>query len=158
MDVVVREADEADAGWIRHLLETRWGGSDIVVRGEVHDAGRLPALVADRGGRCGLITYRVVGEACLIVSLDAVEKGRGIGTRLVETLVDRARAAGCGRISVATTNDNLDALRFYQRRGFVIAAVHVGAIAAARRIKPAIPLVGEHGIPIRDEVEFTRLL
>ena len=58
-----------------------------------------------------------------------------------------------------TTNDNLDALRFYQRRGFCLAALHPGAIAAARAsLKPALPRVGNHEIPIRDELILEKLL
>ena len=45
-------------------------------------------------------------------------------------------------------------MRFYQRRGFVLAGVYPGAIEQSRRIKPQIPRVGNFGIPIRDEIEF----
>ena len=62
------------------------------------------------------------------------------------------------RAWLITTNDNLDAIRFYQRRGFTIATVHAGAIEQSRTIKPSIPLVGSYGIPIRDEIEFEMLL
>jgi hypothetical protein len=54
-----------------------------------------------------------------------------------------------------TTNDNVDALRFYQRRGFRLAALRTRAVdELRRRLKPTIPAVGEHGIPIRDEIEL----
>jgi hypothetical protein len=53
-----------------------------------------------------------------------------------------------------TTNDNLGALRFYQRRGLRLVALHVGAVAESRRLKPSIPEVGHDGIPIRDELEL----
>jgi hypothetical protein len=56
---------------------------------------------------------------------------------------------------VVTTNDNLGALRFYQRRGFVLAALRPGAITEARRtLKPEISEIGADGIPIRDELEL----
>ena len=57
-------------------------------------------------------------------------------------------------LELVTTNDNTSALRFYQRRGWVLAAVHVGGIEASRRIKPSIPARGNDGIPIRDELEL----
>ena len=82
----------------------------------------------------------------------------GWGTALVDAATAVARAAGCRRVWLITTNDNIDALRFYQRRGFTLVAVHAGAIDAARRVKPAIPRVGGHGIPIRDEIELERRL
>ncbi len=63
---------------------------------------------------------------------------------------------GCDSIEVwlITTDANLHALRFYQRRGLVLAALHRNAVEAARRIKPEIPLIGNDGIPIRDELEL----
>jgi hypothetical protein len=66
-----------------------------------------------------------------------------------------ARDAGCTRLWLITTNDNVDALRFYQRRGFRLAALHAGAVDRSRtRLKPEIPEIGDHGIPLRDEIEL----
>lgn len=44
-----------------------------------------------------------------------------------------ARRAGCTRLSVVTTNDNVDALRFYQRRGFRLARLRPGAVNESRK-------------------------
>jgi ribosomal protein S18 acetylase RimI-like enzyme len=77
-----------------------------------------------------------------------------VGTALFEAVVGRGRAAGCRRIHLVTSNDNLAALRFYQRRGMRIVAVHVGAIDRARNVKPMIPQVGLHGIDLHDELEL----
>jgi hypothetical protein len=56
---------------------------------------------------------------------------------------------------LTTTNDNLDALRFYQRRGFRISAVRPRAVERARAtLKPEIPEVGAYGIPVRDEIDL----
>jgi ribosomal protein S18 acetylase RimI-like enzyme len=59
-------------------------------------------------------------------------------------------------VRVTTTNDNLNALRFYQRRGFRIMGVHPGAVNEARRLKPSIPAIGAYGIPICDEIDLER--
>jgi GNAT superfamily N-acetyltransferase len=77
-------------------------------------------------------------------------------TALIEALISKLRAEGVSALRVTTTNDNLDALRFYQRRGFQIVAVRPGAVDESRRVKPSIPVIGEHGIPIRDEIELER--
>jgi GNAT superfamily N-acetyltransferase len=69
-------------------------------------------------------------------------------------VAESARAAGCRRLWLITTNDNLPALRFYQKRGFVLVRLHRGAVAGSRRLKPEIPLTGSEGIPIRDELEL----
>ncbi|MEW5718069.1 MAG: GNAT family N-acetyltransferase, partial [Chloroflexota bacterium] len=82
----------------------------------------------------------------------------GIGSALIDAVKLRARQAGCKRLWLITTNDNLTALRFYQKRGFTLAALHRNALEESRKIKPEIPLVGEHGIPLRDEIELEMML
>jgi hypothetical protein len=63
---------------------------------------------------------------------------------------------GVRELWLTATNDNLDALRFHQRRGFRLVAVRAGAMEEARRLKPSIPLVGEFGIGIRDHLRLLR--
>ncbi len=154
-DIEVRASTEADREWIRRQLTDSWGSHMLVLRGELLDATGCPALIA--GDRDGLLHYRVLGnDVCEIVTLEAFRTGRGIGTVLVETLAARARAEGRKRLLVVTTNDNLDALRFYQARGFRLHALRPGAIEAARRLKPEIAPTGNYGLPIRDELELIR--
>jgi GNAT superfamily N-acetyltransferase len=100
------------------------------------------------------VTYHIEGDACEIVSLDSLVEGIGIGAALIEAVKDAALAAGCTRLWLITTNDNLHALRLYQKRGFVLAALHRNALEVSRRLKPQIPLVGLDGIPLRDEIEL----
>lgn len=151
----VRAATNDDRQWIGEVLRTRWGGPGLVIRGRLLDGLALPALIAkDEGRRCGLATYECRGAEWELVTLDALEQYCGIGTALVDALADLARAQGAERLVVMTTNDNVDALRFYQRRGFVIAAVRPDAIEESRRLKQSIPPTGCYGIPIRDEIEL----
>jgi hypothetical protein len=53
---------------------------------------------------------------------------------------------------LVTTNDNLRALRTYQRQGFVLTELRSGEVSRARLLKPAIPLIGQNEIPMRDEL------
>jgi ribosomal protein S18 acetylase RimI-like enzyme len=153
--VEVREVSDDQRPQLAELLRREWGSSQIVSRGEVHDASRSAALICATDDRIvGLATYEITGDECELLTLDAFDRGRGIGSRLLEAVVDLARNAGCRRVWLVTSNDNLDAVRFYQRRGLRLVAVHPGAIDEAREIKPAIPLVGHYEIPIRDELEF----
>lgn len=155
----VRPATAADRPWVEELLRGSWGSTVVVSRGVAHDAAHLPALLAIRDGAAiGLATYRVDGGECEIVSLDAVEPRGGAGTALLAAAADEARRLGCRRLWLITSNDNLDALRFYQRRGMRLVAVHRDAIAEARRLKPSIPATGGYGIPIRDELELELVL
>jgi GNAT superfamily N-acetyltransferase len=132
--------------------------ADRVARlGELVDALAHPHLVAHYhdGTLAGVLTYVIRGAECEVLTLHAVHRHRGTGTALVEAIETLARDAGCTRLWLITTNDNVDALRFYQRRGFRLAKLHAGAVDDSRaRLKPEIPEIGDHGIPIRDEVEL----
>jgi GNAT superfamily N-acetyltransferase len=157
--VTVRPLRDDERAWAAATVRESWG-SDIVIGGgrELRPA-ELPALVAEADGvRAGLATYEITDRDCELVSLDALTIGAGIGSALVEAVADVASAAGCTRLQVITTNDNLPALRLYQRHGFVLAAVHPGAVDLARRRKPEISATGHAGIPIRDELELLRAL
>ena len=150
----------ADAPWIREMFIAEWRGDDVVLAdGSVIDADDVPALVAWRAGeRVGLVAYLLTDEACEIVALVARPVRQGVGTKLVSAAVDLAREGGCARVEVATTNDNVDALSFYQRRGFALAELHPRMMDEVRRRKPEVPLVGAHGIPLRDVIVLRREL
>ena len=150
--MVVRNATPADREWIANLLRERWHGTQIAAHGEMIDALELPALVVDN--RRGLATWRRIGGDAELMTLDAVPTGCGTGTALIEALVARLREQGCARLRLTTTNDNLSALRFYMRRGFRFVALRPGAVDEARKRKPSISLIGQHGIPIHDELEL----
>lgn len=129
--------------------------------GELHHAGGDEALIAEdeHGELLGVSTYVVDGADCEVSTLYAAARLGGIGTALIDALVEAARDAGCRRLWLVTTNDNVDALRFYQRRGFRLAELHAGAVDRSRAtIKPSIPKVGDHGIPIRDELVLERTI
>ncbi|HLH47203.1 MAG TPA: GNAT family N-acetyltransferase [Acidimicrobiales bacterium] len=112
-------------------------------RGRLHAADHLAAFIADDAGHAvGLATYSVVGKDTELVSIDSLVEGRGVGTALLGAVASAACAAGSRRLWLVTSNDNLDALRFYQRRGLRLVAVHPGAVDAARTLKPQIPVLG----------------
>ena len=150
--MIIRTPSDDDSSWMRALLQARWGGTVVIAHGEAIDAMALPALVA--GEREGLATYRVQADEAELVTLDAVEPGRGIGTQLIGALTERLRQRGVRRLWVTTTNDNLGALAFYQKRGFRLQRLRPDAMEKTRRIKPIIPLVAENGIPVRDELDL----
>jgi ribosomal protein S18 acetylase RimI-like enzyme len=128
----------------------------VARRGELVDSMDHPAFVALSGEELlGVATYLLGGDGCELLTLHATTRFGGAGTALLDALKEVAGQAGCGRIRVVTTNDNLDALRFYQRRGFRLADLRAGAVDECRRtLKPEIPLTGNHGIAIRDEIEL----
>jgi ribosomal protein S18 acetylase RimI-like enzyme len=151
----IRPVQAQDHDWILGLVR-EWGADFIVSRGRKIFAAQLPGFCAagPTGERLGLVTYEITGAECQLVTLHALRPYKGIGTALTAAVREVATAAGCRRLWLITTNDNLDALRFYQRRGFELVAVHRDFREVARRLKPSIPLEGNFGIPIRDEIEL----
>jgi ribosomal protein S18 acetylase RimI-like enzyme len=157
-DLTVRAVDETEREWLAGVLREAWGAA-VITRGRVVDATVLPAVVCLRGGRpVGVATYEPGGTDCELVTIDAFREHTGVGSALLAAVEEAARAHGCARLWLITTNDNLNALRFYQRRGMRIAAVHAGAIEESRRLKPTIPLTGQFGIETRDEIELEKAL
>jgi GNAT superfamily N-acetyltransferase len=151
----IRVLRTEDGSWVRTLLTQRWYSPRIVTRGRVHQADQLPGFIAeDASGLLGLTTYRLEAGQCEVVTLDSLAGRRGIGTALLAAVQAAARAAGCRRLWLITTNDNLQALRFYQRRGLVLAALHRDALRESRKLKPEIGAIGADGIPLRDEIEL----
>jgi ribosomal protein S18 acetylase RimI-like enzyme len=127
----------------------------VVSRGKNVDAATLPGFIAECSGRItGLMTLHFHHGECEVVTLDAFQSGQGIGTTLLTKGVEEARRKGSRRLWLITTNDNIDALAFYQKRGLRLVAVHPDAVTQARILKPRIPLVAPNGIPIRDEIEL----
>jgi GNAT superfamily N-acetyltransferase len=155
----IRPSGEDDRAWVERFVRERWGAPTVVSRGRLHRPSALPGFVATEGAeRVGLVTYAVEDDACEMVTLDSLVEGVGIGSALVEAAKGAARAAGCRRLWFITTNDNLPMLRFSQKRGFSLVAVHRNALDESRKLKPEISLVGIDGIPLRDELELELLL
>lgn len=158
-NVTIRSVRPEDREWVRATLLDEWGSARVVSRRRLFEADKLPGFIAllDEG-LSGLATYNISGKDCEIVTLHSLEERKGIGSALIESVKEQARHTGCRRVWLITTNDNIHALRFYQRRGFAIKAVYPDAIAESRLLKPEIPLVGYDGIPIRDEIELEIIL
>ena len=148
-------SDVAPGALLAHVVET-WHGEAVVAHGDRIHPARLPGFVALSAETIvGHVSYRVSAERCEITSIDASPKRSGIGSRLLEAALGAAARAGCSQVWLTTTNDNLDALRFYQRRGFRLAALRPGAIDDARAVlKPELPVEGSYGIPMRDELDL----
>lgn len=155
----LRDLREADGPQVPEFVRRHWRTDKIVVHGQVFSPAELAGVGAfEANTLVGLVTYNLEGEDLEIVTLASDRPGKGLGSQLLASAVELSRQARLRRLWLITTNDNLNALRFYQKRGFSLVAVHRGAVEKSRRIKPEISLVGEHGIPIRDEVELELML
>ena len=131
-----------------------WGSDIIVSRGRTYKAQDLDGILAyDNGKIIGLGLYYINNE-CEIVLLETFIQNKGIGTQIIEKIKEIAQNNGCKRIWLVTTNSNINAIQFYQKRGFHISNIYLNAMEEARKIKPEIPKIAENGIEIRDEIEF----
>jgi ribosomal protein S18 acetylase RimI-like enzyme len=155
MSVAVRALREDDRPWAIELVRERWGSEVVVTGGKARDAILLEGFVAEADGEpAGVATYETRGADCELVTLDSVREGIGVGSALLAAVANAAWKQGCRKLSVVTTNDNVRALGFYQRRGFVLTALRTHAVEKSRRLKPEIPELGFFDIPIRDELEL----
>lgn len=157
--IKIREKDKSDCFWAEKVISDNWYSKEIILDGERVIPLQHEGLVARKDGRrVGLLTYRVTVTTCQILTLNALVERRGIGSALIRYLQIWAQNKGCSESMVATTNDNTEALLFYQQLGFQISAVKIDDIDKARRLKPEIPLIGNHGMPIRDEFLLRQVL
>ena len=145
-----------DVEKLSDLLQESWGSTRMASRGRLMEIGSLRGFVAEsHGDWLGHAAYEIVVDALEIALLESLVWGRGVGGALLAACVDVARGRDLRRVWLVTTNDNTAALRFYQRHGFVLVALHPGAVIHAREtIKPEIPLTGADDLPIRDEIEL----
>src|SRR4051794_9040142 len=155
--VLVREATDADRAAARSMFDRDFGRTRIVAFGEVVDIDQMPALVAVMHREpSGALAYRLLGDALHIVALatDPMWQRSGVGGYLVAEAELLAHRLSLARVVVATTNDNLPALYFYQRRGYRLTALVADSITAHTGEAHA----GFAGIPVRDEVRLEKRL
>lgn len=157
-EYAIRPIRLEDKPWIRQLMRDHWAAEMVFVHGMRFHPHELPGFIAEIGAeKAGLVTYSITGVHCEIITLDSLAPGKGIGGALIEAVKGIAEDSGCRRLYLVTTNNNLHALRFYQRKGFTLAALRPNAMEETRKLKP-VPLVDDNGIPIRDEIELEMTL
>ena len=155
----LRRLAQPDLPRLRQFWIDHWGGEEMMTRGTIHRPEQLEGFVVEDGRDwVGLLTFVIQNDECEVTSLDSLREGQSIGSKLIVQAIEEARARGCKRLFLITTNDNLNALGFYQRRGFEIASIYRGAVNESRKTKPGIPLVGYNNIPLRDEIELEIVL
>ncbi len=143
---------------IKAFITDNWGSHIVVTKGQVHNVTDLPGFISIQDGQIiGLITYNIFKKECEIVTLDSRVKNLGLGTQLINKVLAVAKQNKCIRVWLITTNDNTQAIRFYQKRDFLWAGFYKNAIENSRKIKPEIPELGKDDIPIKHEIEFEYL-
>jgi ribosomal protein S18 acetylase RimI-like enzyme len=152
---IIRALTPADSDWVSQVMISEWSGEMVVAHGEIFYPAILPGFAAFVDAEpVGLLTYNIAGDECEIITLNSWRENLGVGTALISTARRVADQAGCSRLLLVTTNNNLHALQFYKKRGFVISSVRENAISGSRKLKPQIPLLDNDGQPISDEIEM----
>jgi len=155
----LRKTNPSDLEWIRNLFIAEWAGDFIIGAGKIHRPENLEGFIAEENGeKVGLITFDVRNNKMELVSINSLKPGKGIGTALLNEVIKTARERRLKKIFLVTTNDNLTALRFYQKNGFRMVKIYPNAIDDARKTKPKIPEIGEDGIPMKDAIGLEYLL
>lgn len=144
---------------VNQFLIDNWFSTDISVRGKIIDGTKIDGFLLQENNKIiGLITYKFFGDVCEIISLDSKKESIGIGTMLVKEVENIAINNKCKKMRLITTNDNMRALQFYQKRGFCLTKLYPNAMEDVRKQKPDIPLLGDNDIPLRDEIELEKVL
>ncbi len=155
--MLVLPLDVNDQSWVRSVMIREWGEERVIVHSEFFMPHLLQGFKAVESGQMvGLITTHLNDDHCEVVTLNAFHPREGIGSALLKKVEETARMDGCPLCRLETTNDNLNALGFYQRQGYHISGIRPGAVDEARKLKPTIPLVAENGIAIRDEITLEK--
>ena len=157
--IIIRKIKNSDRQWIKSIFNNFWGGDIMITKGIIHRLNDLDGIIATLNKeKVGLITYKIVGKELEITSVNSLKENKGIGSSMLDTVMALARKQKIKRVWLITTNDNVDALKFYQKRNFVLKKIYTDAIKLSRELKPSIPLIGNYGIPIRDEIELEIIL
>ena len=136
---------------VNHFIMEHWHSTKMVIREKEIDMTAVEGIVLfENNTITGLATYIIYGDNLEITSLDSIHENRGVGTMLLREVISIAQKAGCRKVVLITTNDNINALRFYQKRGFDMAHLYRNALDISRKLKPEIPL--------KHEIEFEMIL
>ena len=69
---------------VRTFFINHWGSAEMVVSSGIYNCGELDGFIYmnEHDEITGFITYIIRNNECEIISLDRVEEGKGIGTKL----------------------------------------------------------------------------
>jgi len=153
VEIQVRRAAGDDISRVVELAQYFWGEDEIECFEQNYLIRKLPAFVACAEDTVvGALSYSEEPERIVMVVINVLPQWQGIGAgrTLVAALAAEAKRKGIARIVVATTNDDILALTFYQRLGFRITGIKPGEVLR----RHGGEITGFSGIPIRDEIQL----
>lgn len=155
LDFHISEIKSEDKPIVHSFISNSWGSSMSVSKGQIFNTTELPGFISKMDNKViGLITFNIQEKNCEIVTLDSNIRNQGLGIKLINRVIEKAKLYKCNRVWLITTNDNSNAIRFYQKRGFDWVGFYKDSMQGSRKLKPEIPEFGINNIPIRHEIEF----
>lgn len=159
INISYRSIENSDKNLINKFIVKHWGSEKVVVHSTEYFPANLPGYIAQYGNLIvGLITFKFLEISCEIITINSEIEKFGIGSELIKLVEKETRKNNIDTIWLITTNDNIKAIEFYQKRGFQLVEVYPNAVIESRKLKPDIPIFAENGIPIRDELKFNKRL
>ncbi len=152
---------EKDRNLVNNFIINHWYSTKMIIRGKEIDMTSVDGFyILSESNTIGLITYLIDEESSVIeiTSLDSIKENQGIGTMLINRVIEEAKECNVKKIVLITTNDNINALKFYQKRGFDMVHLFHNALDVSRKLKPEIPLIGQNSIPLMHEIEFEMII
>jgi len=156
-NIVLRRAYDQEAGEIEDICRYFWDETEIHCFDQSFDVSDcVNVLALAEGEIAGMLSWKKLDDELIIIVLNVYPEfqGQGIGRMLLKEAIEQGRKQGCRVVKVATSNDDLAALCLYQKMGFRLTAVAIGAIAEHHGRE----IAGFGGIPVRDEVRLERRL
>jgi ribosomal protein S18 acetylase RimI-like enzyme len=138
MTILIRSAQLEDAlvivGLIAELAERIGEHSPIsenYVNTYISHRDNNILLAEENGQVVGLISFSIrpdlyhAANSCLIEELivTAGARERGVGSALIDEVIQHACALKCAEVGVSTLEENKEAITFYNKHGFVDEAV-----------------------------------
>ncbi len=159
--VVVRRGGAQDVRFLRDMLHHAYYWKE-----RAPDAGPGPvALYVKAWGRPGDTAVIAIGEGFpvgaawyrlfgsdkpgygfvdertpeLAIAVVPSARGKGVGSALLDALLDRARAAGHGSISLSVDRNNAGAIELYERHGFSQVGEDADSLTMLAPLEPTSP-------------------
>ncbi len=154
-NIIIKKIKDKDKNQIVDIITKEWGSIFVISKGVKYNVSNLPGYLALLDNKIvGIITFFITKNNYEIITLNSFKKNKGIGTILIDKIKKNAKKNNINKINLITTNDNINAITFYQKQGFDIKSINLNSIIESRKLKPEIPETGNFGIPIKHEIVF----
>lgn len=145
---------------ITNFMTRTWGSPRMLVGMHVYNVTEIEATgLYDRAGKLlAFASWVIRDRTAFLCALHSLVAANGNAKLLLSALKPLVKARGARSIRAMATNDNMPALVFYQKNGFRLATLYVGAVDAYRPTMPGMITHGYEGIAIHDALELECLL